>query len=63
MPQLLETVGANVGMTDAQATALSNSLQSYGGMLLDNFIKLLPALCILAAIGFVIGIVRKKANA
>lgn len=63
MPQVLEAGVTAVGMTDTQATALTNSLQSYGGMLLDNFIKLLPALCVLAAIGFVIGIVRKKARA
>lgn len=62
MLNVLET-GAAAGMTDTQATALQNSLQSYGGMLLDNFIKLLPALCVLAAIAFVIAIVRKKAKA
>lgn len=51
------------GLTDAQATSLANSLQSFGGMLLDNFIKLLPAICVIAAIMFVIGIVRKKVRA
>ncbi len=63
MPIFLAEVGAATGLTDAQATALANSLQSFGGMLLDNFIKLLPAICVIAAIMFVIGIVRKKVRA
>lgn len=63
VPMLLEvTEVATSGMTDAQATSLQNSLQTFGGALLDNFIKLLPALCVLAAIGFVIAIVRKKTH-
>lgn len=59
----VDTVGSATGLTDAQATSLANSLQSYGSMLLDNFIKLLPAICVIAAIMFVIGIVRKKTHA
>lgn len=51
------------GLTDSQASSLANSLQSFGGMLLDNFIKLLPAICVIAAIMFVISIVRKKVKA
>lgn len=58
-----ETAVSATGLTDAQATSLANSLQSYGSMLLDNFIKLLPAICVIAAIMFVIGIVRKKTHA
>lgn len=61
--KLFETAGTAGGLTDAQATSLANSLQSFGGMLLDNFIKLLPAICVIAAIMFVIGIVRKKTHA
>ncbi len=57
-----EVAGSSTGLTDSQATALANSLQSFGGMLLDNFIKLLPAICVIAAIMFVIGIVRKKTH-
>lgn len=51
------------GLTSEQATELANSLQSFGGMLLDNFIDLLPALAVFAAIWFVIRIVRKKVRA
>ncbi len=58
-----EVAGSASGLTDAQATELANSLQSFGGMLLDNFIKLLPSLAIFAAIWFVIRIVRKKVRA
>lgn len=54
---------ASTGLTDAQATAIGTSLQSFGGMLLDNFIKLLPAVAVIAAIMFVIGIVRRKVHA
>lgn len=60
---LAEVAGSASGLTDAQATELGNSLQSFGGMLLDNFIKLLPALAVFAAIWFVIRIVRKKVRA
>lgn len=55
--------GTATGLTDAQATSLSNSLQSFGGMLLDNFIKLLPSLAVFAAIWFVIKIVKRKVRA
>lgn len=61
MLSLMETTAT--GLTDTQATSLANSLQSFGGMLLDNFIKLLPAICVIAAIMFVIGIVRRKVHA
>lgn len=64
LPLFLAEVSATAtGLTDAQATSLANSLQSFGGMLLDNFIKLLPAICVIAAIMFVIGIVRSKVHA
>ncbi len=48
------------GMSDAQATALTTSLQTFGNTILDNFIKLLPAIAVLAAIMFVIRLVKKK---
>ncbi len=51
---------ATGGMTAAQATSLTTSLQTFGSTLLDNFIQLVPALAVLAAIGFVIALVRKK---
>lgn len=51
---------ATGGMSSAQATSLTTSLQSFGTTLLDNFINLVPALAALAAIGFVIALVRKK---
>ena len=62
---LLGEVAGSVasGLTDAQAAELGNSLQSFGGMLLDNFIKLLPALAVFAAIWFVIKTVKKKVRA
>lgn len=66
LPKLMvlgaETVTAS-GLTDAQASSLAASLQDFGGMLLDNFIKLLPSLAVFAAIWFVIRIVKKKVRA
>lgn len=48
------------GMSDAQAASLTTSLQTFGNTILDNFIKLLPAMAVLAAIMFIIRIVKKK---
>lgn len=48
------------GMSDAQASALTTSLQTFGNTILDNFIKLLPAIAVLAAIMFIIRLVKKK---
>lgn len=59
----VEGATAASGLTDAQASKLGESLQSFGGMLLDNFITLLPALAVFAAIWFVIRIVKKKVRA
>lgn len=58
-----EEVGSASGLTDAQVTSIKSSLQSFGSMLLDNFIKLLPALAVIAAIMFVIALVKKKVHA
>lgn len=58
-----DALGAASGLTDAQVTSIKNSLQSFGSMLLDNFIKLLPALGVIAAIMFVIVLVKKKVHA
>lgn len=60
---LVNDVAAAGGMTAAQGTSLTTSLQTMGSTLLDNLIILVPALAGLAAIGFVISIVRKKVKA
>lgn len=54
---------AATGMSSAQATSIANSLQSFGSMLLDNFISLIPSLAVIAAIMFVITLVRRKVKA
>lgn len=51
------------GLTSAQATSIASSLQSFGSMLLDNFILLIPSLAVIAAIWFVISLVRRKVKA
>ena len=51
------------GMTAEQAQEIGSGLVSFGSTLLDNLIDLLPALAGIAAIGFVIHIVKKKVRA
>lgn len=51
------------GMTEAQATEINTALTGFGGTLLDNIIDLVPSLAALAAIMFVISIVRNKVRA
>ncbi len=51
---------ATGGMSAEQASSLTQSLQTFGNTILDNFIKLLPAIAVLAAIMFVIRLVKKK---
>lgn len=58
-----EVAGATSGITDAQIESIKNSLQSFGSMLLDNFVKLIPALAVIAAIMFVIKLVQRKVHA
>lgn len=67
LPEIMvlgEVVGSTAsGITAEQASKLGESLQSFGSMLLDNFITLLPPLAVFAAIWFVIRIVKKKVRA
>lgn len=51
------------GMTEAQAGKINTALTGFGGTLLDNIIDLVPSLAALAAIMFVISIVRHKVHA
>lgn len=51
------------GMTEAQAGKINTALTGFGGTLLDNIIDLVPSLAALAAIMFVISIVRYKVHA
>lgn len=60
--QLLEGAETVTGISDAQATSIKNSLQSLGTAILDNFVKLLPAFAGIAAIMFVVALIRKKAK-
>lgn len=51
------------GMTESQAGKINTALTGFGGTLLDNIIDLIPSLAALAAIMFVISIVRHKVHA
>lgn len=49
-------------LTATQKGAIRNSLTSFGNSILDTFIDLLPAMALIAAVFFVIGIIRSKVN-
>lgn len=50
-------------MPENTVTAIQTGLTNYGTTILDYFVGLLPALAGLAAIFFVVKIVRKKVRA
>ena len=52
-----------VGMTSSQVTAITTALTNFGSTLLDYFVQLLPAVATIAAILFVINIIRRKVRA
>lgn len=49
-------------LTETQKGAIKKSLTSFGNSILDTFIDLLPAIALIAAVFFVIGIIRSKVN-
>lgn len=49
-------------LTDTQKSSIKTSLTSFGNSILDTFIDLLPAMALIAAVFFVIGIIRSKVN-
>lgn len=49
-------------LTATQKTSIKTSLTSFGNSILDTFIDLLPAMALIAAVFFVIGIIRSKVN-
>lgn len=53
----------SVGMTATQVTNITSALTNFGSTLLDYFIQLLPAVATIAAILFVINIIRRKVRA
>lgn len=50
-------------MAENTVTAINTGLSTYGTTLLDYFVQLLPALATIAAILFVISIVKSKIGA
>ena len=49
-------------LSSTQVTNITSSLTSFGNMLLDAFIQVLPAVAVIAAIFYVIAIIRSKVN-
>lgn len=50
-------------MTENTVANITTGLTTYGTTVLDYFVQLLPALAVIAAIFFVIRIVKKKVRA
>lgn len=50
-------------MSETQVTAITTALTNFGNTLLDYFVQLLPAVATIAAIMFVIYIIKKKVRA
>lgn len=49
-------------ITENQTTAIQQSLTTFGETILDTFISLLPALALIAAVFFVIALVRSRVH-
>lgn len=54
--------GADNLLSSAQVTSITSALTTFGNMLLDAFIQVLPAIAVIAAIFYVIAIIRSKVN-
>lgn len=50
-------------MSETQVTAITTALTNFGNTLLDYFVQLLPAVATIAAIMFVIYLIRRKVRA
>lgn len=50
-------------MSETQVTAITSALTDFGNTLLDYFVQLLPAIATIAAIMFVIYIIKNKVRA
>lgn len=49
-------------LTETQKGSIKTALTGFGSTILDTFIDLLPAIALIAAVFFVIGIIRSKVN-
>lgn len=47
-------------LSSGQVTQITTSLTEFGNTLLDSFVQLLPALCVICAIWFVYKIIASK---
>ncbi len=53
----------SAAMSSTQVTAITTALTNFGNTLLDYFVQLLPAVATIAAIMFVIYLIRRKVRA
>ena len=49
-------------LSTTMATSITNALSSFGESILSNYVVILPALAVIAAIFFVIGLIQSKVN-
>ena len=57
------TTTVAAAMSETQVTAITTALTNFGNTLLDYFVQLLPAVATIAAIMFVIYLIRRKVRA
>ena len=59
----MEPTTTVAAMSSEQVTAITTALTNFGNTLLDYFVQLLPAVATIAAIMFVIYLIRRKVRA
>lgn len=59
---MLKSLFAADLLSSGQVTQITTALTTFGNMLLDAFIQVLPAIAVIAAIFYVIAIIRSKVN-
>ena len=49
-------------LESTMVTSISSALSDFGTAILSNYVQILPAIAVLAAIFFVIGLIQSKVN-
>lgn len=52
----------NAIISSTMVTNITNALTQFGQAILENYVLILPAIAVLAAIFFVIGLIQSKVN-
>lgn len=49
-------------LESTMVTSITTALETFGNTILSNYVQILPAIAVLAAIFFVIGLIQSKVN-